>query len=88
MTPTHPYTPPPDNTHIFTIRGNLDVYVQDFVSFLFFLFIANGTVDGECYEFKREEELYFTFRIVDICIFSVHKIIYFKYISTYFFTDV
>lgn len=32
--------------------------------------------------------MYFTFRIVDICKFYVHKIIYFKYISSYFFIDV
>ena len=63
------------------------MYMLDFVSFIDFYF-SQMTVDGGCYKFKRKEEMYFTFRIVDICIFSVHKIIYFKYISSYFFTDV
>ena len=34
-------------------------------------------MDGECYEFKRKEELYFTFRMVDICI------VYFLYIKLF-----
>ena len=53
----------------------------DFVSFTEFYL-------SRVEQWMEKEKMYFTFRIVDICKFYVHKIIYFKYISSYFFIDV
>ena len=79
-------TLPPDNTHTFIVRGkSWYIYMLDLASFTDYYL---SQVEQWMESVRWSKKMYFKFRIVDICIFYVHKILYFKYICSYFFTDV